>query len=58
MRTSGKGSDLFVVAVPVLLLVLAGVALAGDSRRLFASIERSLWRAVYQVGAWVASLFA
>lgn len=58
MRTSGKSSDLFVVVVPALVLVVAGAALAGDPKRLFATVERHLWTVVGQVGAWLVSLFS
>jgi hypothetical protein len=58
MRTSGKDSDLAVIAVPVLLLVVAGVALAGDPGKFFSTVENHLWHGVESVGRWISSLLS
>jgi hypothetical protein len=56
MRTSGKGSDLTILLVPLVVLIAIGMNLAGDPGQLFRTTERALWGIVESVGTWVSSL--
>ena len=56
MRTSGKGSDLTVLLVPLFVLVFVGLGFMGDPGKFLHRTEQQLWRIVQSVGAWVSSL--
>jgi len=56
IRTSGKGSDLTIIVVPLILLIAVGAGLAGDPGKLFSTAERALWTIVEGVGRWLSSL--
>lgn len=56
MRTSGKGSDLTVLAVPLIVLVVVAAAMAGDPGKFVMRVERTLWGVVADVGRWVSAL--
>lgn len=59
MRVSGRDRDLTIVLVPLILAVVVAAALAGgDTRKLFGRVERHLWDAIHQAGAWVVSLLS
>jgi len=56
MRTSGKGSDLTVLVVPLIVLIAVAAGLAGDPGKLVGRTERALWSLVQSVGQWLSSL--
>jgi hypothetical protein len=58
MRTSGKESDLAVLLIPLVLLIVAGLAFTTDGAQFFPALEKQLWSAVHAVGRWVSALFS
>ncbi len=52
MRTSGKGREWMMTAVPLAVLLLFGLVAAGGPEKLLIKMERSLAAAV----SWVAQL--
>jgi hypothetical protein len=58
MRTSGADRDTIVILIPVIILVAVGVVLSGDSRSVFGTLERQLWRAVEGLGGWLGSFLS